>query len=45
MMGYLVTRTGSFVSGLVWLLVNLFLAGILVLLIRIRRVRAATAPA
>lgn len=30
-MGYLVTRTGSFASGLVWLLTNLFLAGILVL--------------
>ena len=30
-MGYLVTRTGSFASGLAWLLVNLFLGGILVL--------------
>jgi ACS family tartrate transporter-like MFS transporter len=33
-MGYLVTRTGSFSSGLVWLVVNLFLAGILVLCLR-----------
>jgi sugar phosphate permease len=33
-MGYLVTRTGSFVSGLIWLLVNLFLGGILVLYVR-----------
>jgi nitrate/nitrite transporter NarK len=33
-MGYLVTRTGSFVSGLEWLLVNLFLGGILVLYVR-----------
>jgi D-galactonate transporter len=33
-MGYLVTRTGSFASGLVWLLVNIFLAGILVLCLR-----------
>ena len=33
-MGYLVTRTGSFASGLAWLLVNLFLAGILVLCLR-----------
>jgi ACS family tartrate transporter-like MFS transporter len=30
-MGYLVTRTGSFAAGLTWLLVNCFLAGILVL--------------
>jgi nitrate/nitrite transporter NarK len=44
-MGYLATRTGSFVSGLVWLLGNLFLAGILILLIAIRRVRSATAAA
>jgi MFS transporter, ACS family, tartrate transporter len=33
-MGYLVTRTGSFSSGLIWLLVNCFLAGILVLRLR-----------
>jgi MFS-type transporter involved in bile tolerance (Atg22 family) len=33
-MGYLVTRTGSFVSGLEWLLVNLFLGGILFLYVR-----------
>jgi ACS family tartrate transporter-like MFS transporter len=33
-MGYLVTRTGSFATGLVWLLVNLFLAGMLVLCLR-----------
>jgi len=32
--GYLATRTGSFVPGLGWLLVNLFLAGILVLCLR-----------
>ena len=44
-MGYLVTRTGSFVSGLAWLLANLFLAGILILCTRIRRVRSAAAPA
>ena len=30
-MGYLVTRTGTFKSGLVWLIGNLFVAGILVL--------------
>ncbi|MGH9511086.1 MAG: MFS transporter [Terriglobales bacterium] len=33
-MGYLVTKTGSFVSGLVWLVVNLFLAGILILCLK-----------
>jgi MFS transporter, ACS family, tartrate transporter len=33
-MGYLVTRTGSFKSGLAWLLVNLFLGGVLVLFVR-----------
>lgn len=33
-MGYLSTRTGSFASGLIWLVVNLFLAGILVLCLR-----------
>lgn len=33
-MGYLETRTGSFVGGLVWLLVNLFLGGTLVLCLR-----------
>jgi ACS family tartrate transporter-like MFS transporter len=44
-MGYLMTRTGSFVSGLAWLLANLCLAGILILCIRIRRVASATAPA
>jgi hypothetical protein len=44
-MGYLVTRTGSFVSGLAWLLANLFLAGILILCIRIRRVGSGPAPA
>lgn len=33
-MGYLVTRTGSFASGLCWLLVNLLLGGILVLCVR-----------
>jgi D-galactonate transporter len=32
--GYLVTRTGSFASGLFWLVVNAFLAGILVLCLR-----------
>jgi D-galactonate transporter len=32
--GYLVTRTGSFASGLLWLVVNAFLAGILVLCLR-----------
>jgi D-galactonate transporter len=34
LLGYLVTRTGSFTSGLVWLMANLFLAGILVLRLR-----------
>lgn len=33
-MGYLATRTGSFVGGLIWLLVNLFLGGTLVLCLR-----------
>jgi MFS transporter, ACS family, tartrate transporter len=33
-MGYLVTRTGSFASGLLWLVVNLFLGGILVLCLK-----------
>jgi MFS transporter, ACS family, tartrate transporter len=33
-MGYFVTKTGSFSSGLVWLLVNLVAAGIVVLLLR-----------
>jgi ACS family tartrate transporter-like MFS transporter len=32
--GYLVNRTGSFVSGLSWLLINLVCAGILVLCLR-----------
>jgi len=32
--GHLVTRSGSFASGLTWLLVNIFLAGILVLRVR-----------
>jgi ACS family tartrate transporter-like MFS transporter len=34
LMGYLVTRTGSFTFGLMWLLVNLVLAGVLVLCLR-----------
>ena len=33
-MGYLVTRTGSFSSGLFWLVANLFLGGILVLCLK-----------
>jgi len=33
-MGYFVTKTGSFTSGLVWLLVNLVAAGMVVLLLR-----------
>ena len=33
-MGYMVDRTGSFTSGLVWLLANLVAAGILVLFLR-----------
>jgi MFS transporter, ACS family, tartrate transporter len=33
-LGYLVTRTGSFRGGLVWLLANLVVAGILVLFLR-----------
>jgi ACS family tartrate transporter-like MFS transporter len=33
-MGYLVTRTGSFAAGLAWLVVNLFLGGILILCLR-----------
>jgi D-galactonate transporter len=39
-MGYLVTRTGSFASGLAWLLVNLFLGGVLVLCVGRRHVIA-----
>jgi D-galactonate transporter len=35
--GYLATRSGSFVPGLGWLLVNLFLAGIIVLCLRQRK--------
>lgn len=34
LLGYLVSRTGSFTSGLVWLLANLVAAGILVLFLR-----------
>ena len=37
MLGYLVTRTGSFNSGLVWLLVDLAVAGILVLVLGVWR--------
>ncbi|MFI5071004.1 MAG: MFS transporter, partial [Terriglobales bacterium] len=33
-MGYLVTRTGSFASGLFWLVANIFLGGILILCLR-----------
>ncbi len=33
-MGYLKSRTGSFAAGLTWLLVNLFIGGILVLCVR-----------
>jgi MFS transporter, ACS family, tartrate transporter len=33
-MGYFVTRTGSFTSGLLWLLLNLLAAGVLVLCLR-----------
>ncbi|MGH9529085.1 MAG: MFS transporter [Terriglobales bacterium] len=33
-MGYLVTRTGSFVTGLLWLVANLFVGGILILCLR-----------
>ena len=33
-MGYWVTKTGSFTAGLAWLLVNLVGAGILILLLR-----------
>jgi ACS family tartrate transporter-like MFS transporter len=39
MMGYLVTRAGSFTFGLLWLLANLVVAGILVLCLRGVRVR------
>jgi len=35
--GYLATRSGSFVPGLGWLLVNLFLAGIIILVLRQRK--------
>jgi ACS family tartrate transporter-like MFS transporter len=34
LLGFLATRTGSFISGLSWLVANLFLAGILVLCLR-----------
>ena len=34
MLGYFATRTGSFTGGLVWLLANLVVAGILVLFLR-----------
>jgi len=40
-LGYLVTRTGSFTSGLAWLMVNLLGAGILVLWLRRVRMRGA----
>ncbi len=40
--GYLVTRTGSFTYGLLWLVVNLFLAGILVLCLRKHHVGVPT---
>ena len=40
--GYLVTRTGTFASGLLWLVVNLFLAGILVLFLRKPQVQGTT---
>jgi MFS transporter, ACS family, tartrate transporter len=43
-MGYLVTRTGSFASGLTWLLVNLFLGGILVLYVRRSPAAARSLP-
>jgi MFS transporter, ACS family, tartrate transporter len=33
-LGYVVTRTGSFTTGLVWLLTNLVMAGVLVLFLR-----------
>jgi MFS transporter, ACS family, tartrate transporter len=39
LMGYLVTKTGSFTSGLGWLLANLVVAGILVLFLRGHKLR------
>lgn len=46
--GYLVSRSGSFTSGLVWLLANLLLGGLLVLFLREQpaaKMRSADAPA
>jgi nitrate/nitrite transporter NarK len=44
LMGYLVTKTGSFTTGLGWLLANLVAAGILVLFLRGHALRAKTIP-
>ena len=44
LMGYLVTKTGSFTTGLGWLLANLVAAGILVLFLRGYALRAKTIP-
>ncbi len=38
--GYLVTKTGSFAAGLAWLVINMFLAGVLVLCLRKHQVTA-----
>jgi ACS family tartrate transporter-like MFS transporter len=43
--GYLVTRTGSFASGLAWLLLNLLAAGILVLCLRAFKPHRVQIPA
>lgn len=37
LLGYLVTHTGSFTTGLVWLLADLALAGVLVLVLLVCR--------
>jgi ACS family tartrate transporter-like MFS transporter len=39
LMGYLVSKTGSFTTGLGWLLANLVVAGILVLFLRGHKLR------
>jgi ACS family tartrate transporter-like MFS transporter len=44
LMGYLVTKTGSFTTGLGWLLANLVVAGILVFFLKGYTLRAKTIP-
>jgi nitrate/nitrite transporter NarK len=42
--GYLVTRTGSFRAGLAWLVLNILLAGVLVLFLRHPEPQASIIP-